>query len=421
MAAEAPLELAERALSYADGDAQVTVVHERSLSSRFARSAPDAGDRRRRHDRRDPLPARRAHRAATDEPARRGLAARGGARADAVASASAPRGARRPPRPAGARGDAAPHGGLGRADRRARPRRGRGRAARRVRASPPRPGWRRSGSGPPAPCARRSPRRPGVRADGRRDRRVHEGRLPRRGRPQRLRGAHRALGRPSSTPPRSPQRAAAPRAARGRLGARRRASTRSCSRPTPSPILLEFAGLLAFNGLAHAEGRGALSGRLGDAGRRALDQPQRRAALPGTLPRAYDAEGVPKRPVRSSRTASRNAVVHDLRSAARAGDGARSTGHAVEAGGSPVRPGADEPRAHRRRRGGRGRARRADRARHLRHAALVRQRGARAPDAADRHDPRRHVPHRGRADRPAGAGTCASPTRSCASWRRRRR
>ena len=35
--AEAPLELAERALSYADGDAQVTVVHERSLSSRFAR------------------------------------------------------------------------------------------------------------------------------------------------------------------------------------------------------------------------------------------------------------------------------------------------------------------------------------------------------------------------------------------------
>ena len=38
--AEAPSELAERALSYADGDAQVTVVHERSLSARFARSAP---------------------------------------------------------------------------------------------------------------------------------------------------------------------------------------------------------------------------------------------------------------------------------------------------------------------------------------------------------------------------------------------
>ena len=37
---EEPLELAERALAYADGDAQVTVVHERSLSSRFARSAP---------------------------------------------------------------------------------------------------------------------------------------------------------------------------------------------------------------------------------------------------------------------------------------------------------------------------------------------------------------------------------------------
>ena len=36
---EAPLELAERALSYAGSDAQVTVVHERSLSSRESAAA----------------------------------------------------------------------------------------------------------------------------------------------------------------------------------------------------------------------------------------------------------------------------------------------------------------------------------------------------------------------------------------------
>ena len=34
------LELAERALRHAGGDAQVTVTHERSLVSRFARSRP---------------------------------------------------------------------------------------------------------------------------------------------------------------------------------------------------------------------------------------------------------------------------------------------------------------------------------------------------------------------------------------------
>ena len=58
--------------------------------------------------------------------------------------------------------------------------------------------------------------------------------------------------------------------------------------------LLEFLGGLAFDGLAHTEGRGALVGRLGE--RVAApsidltDSPQ----FPGTLPRAVDAEGVPK-------------------------------------------------------------------------------------------------------------------------------
>ena len=40
MSAESPLEIAERALALSDGDTQVTVVRERSLLSRYARSAP---------------------------------------------------------------------------------------------------------------------------------------------------------------------------------------------------------------------------------------------------------------------------------------------------------------------------------------------------------------------------------------------
>jgi predicted Zn-dependent protease len=100
--------------------------------------------------------------------------------------------------------------------------------------------------------------------------------------------------------------------------------------------LLEFAGALAFNGLAHVEGRGALSGRLGtriaSASVNLTDAP----SCPRTLPRAYDAEGVPKRPVPLIQDGVAHAVVHDLRSAARSG--ARSTGHALEAGGSAYGP-----------------------------------------------------------------------------------
>lgn len=100
-------------------------------------------------------------------------------------------------------------------------------------------------------------------------------------------------------------------------------------------LLLDFLGGLGFNGLAHAEGRGAMTGRLGaqvvapsitltDAPRHAL-----------TLPRAFDAEGVPKRELALIEDGVARQVVHDTRSAARAGDGARSTGHAILPGGSP--------------------------------------------------------------------------------------
>ena len=100
--------------------------------------------------------------------------------------------------------------------------------------------------------------------------------------------------------------------------------------------LLEYLGGLAFNGLAHAEGRGALSGRIGEpvAARvvTLTDAPQ----LPGTLPRAFDGEGVPKQAVALIDAGVARGVVHDIRSAARAG--ARSTGHAAAPGGAPDGP-----------------------------------------------------------------------------------
>jgi PmbA protein len=102
--------------------------------------------------------------------------------------------------------------------------------------------------------------------------------------------------------------------------------------------LLDYLGFLAFNGLAHAEGRGALDGRLGTrVGAPAIrlgDAP--RSA--GTLPRAFDFEGVPKAPIALIEDGIARAVVHDTRSAARAGGDARSTGHATAAGGSSFGP-----------------------------------------------------------------------------------
>jgi predicted Zn-dependent protease len=57
-----------------------------------------------------------------------------------------------------------------------------------------------------------------------------------------------------------------------------------------------------------------------------------------TLPRAFDAEAVPKAPIPLIQDGVADRVVHDTRSAARAGGGARSTGHAVAPGGSGFGP-----------------------------------------------------------------------------------
>ncbi|MEA2178170.1 MAG: hypothetical protein QOG77_1467, partial [Solirubrobacteraceae bacterium] len=99
-------------------------------------------------------------------------------------------------------------------------------------------------------------------------------------------------------------------------------------------VMLEFAGYLAFNGRAHVEGRGALSGRLGERIATPAIDLSDVPASPLGLPRAYDAEGVAKRAVPLIRDGIAHAVTHDLRSAALAGGGARSTGHAIEPGSS---------------------------------------------------------------------------------------
>jgi len=100
--------------------------------------------------------------------------------------------------------------------------------------------------------------------------------------------------------------------------------------------LLSMLAWHTFNGLAYLEERSAFSGRLG-----------RRVAAPavnlsdsprysGTLPRGFDAEGVPKAPLPIIQDGVAMSVVHDTRTAATAGT--TSTGHASAPGGSPYGP-----------------------------------------------------------------------------------
>jgi predicted Zn-dependent protease len=102
--------------------------------------------------------------------------------------------------------------------------------------------------------------------------------------------------------------------------------------------LLDFLGFLAFNGLSHAEGRGALEGRLGTRVAASAINLSDSPRFPATFPHAFDFEGVPKAPLPLIQDGVAQAVVHDTRSAARAGGGARSTGHATAPGGSSFGP-----------------------------------------------------------------------------------
>jgi predicted Zn-dependent protease len=92
----------------------------------------------------------------------------------------------------------------------------------------------------------------------------------------------------------------------------------------------------AFNGLAHAEGRGALDGRLGDQVAAPAINLADSPGHPRTLPRSFDAEGIPKAPLPLIQDGVAHAVTHDIRSAALAG--ARTTGHALAPGGDSAGP-----------------------------------------------------------------------------------
>jgi predicted Zn-dependent protease len=108
--------------------------------------------------------------------------------------------------------------------------------------------------------------------------------------------------------------------------------------PAAVGTLLEFLGGLAFNGLAHAEGRGALGDRLGTAVVAPAIQLADDPTCAGTLPHGFDLEGVAKAPVTLVEGGVAAAVVHDRRSAALAGEAAQSTGHATRPAGSPYGP-----------------------------------------------------------------------------------
>jgi len=101
-------------------------------------------------------------------------------------------------------------------------------------------------------------------------------------------------------------------------------------------LLLDMLAATSFNGLAHAEGRGALSGRLGAQVAAPAVNLSDSPRFPRTLPRAFDAEGMPKAPLPLIQDGVAHRVVHDSRSAALAG--ARSTGHALAPGGAPEGP-----------------------------------------------------------------------------------
>jgi PmbA protein len=106
--------------------------------------------------------------------------------------------------------------------------------------------------------------------------------------------------------------------------------------PAAIAEMLGWLALSAFNGLAHAEGRGALVGRLGACvvapSINLSDSPR----YPRALARAFDAEGVPKAPVPLIQDGVAHRVVHDTRSAALCG--ASSTGHALAPGGDSFGP-----------------------------------------------------------------------------------
>jgi PmbA protein len=102
--------------------------------------------------------------------------------------------------------------------------------------------------------------------------------------------------------------------------------------------LCDLLAECAFNGLAHAEGRGALDGKIGEAVAAPAINLADSPAHPRTLPRSFDAEGTRKGPLPLIQDGVAHGVAHDIRSAALAGDGAVTTGHALAPGGDAAGP-----------------------------------------------------------------------------------
>ncbi len=173
--------------------------------------------------------------------------------------------------------------------------------------------------------------------------------------------------------------------------------------PAAVGTLLAFLGDLAFNGLAHAEGRGALAGRLGTRVAAPTINLADSPRFARTLPRAFDAEGVPKQPLPLIQDGVAHRVVHDTRSAARAGGGASSTGHALAPGGAP-----DGPEPTNLVLIGGGAADEAELAAPIERGIYVTRLWYLNPvheheTPADRHHARRHLPDRGRPHHPPAA------------------
>ena len=106
--------------------------------------------------------------------------------------------------------------------------------------------------------------------------------------------------------------------------------------PQATGWLLDLLAETAFNGLAYAEGRGALAGRLGDLITAPAINLSDSPTNARTLPSSFDAEGTQKAPLPLIQDGVAHAVAHDVRSAALSGAG--STGHALSPGGTPGGP-----------------------------------------------------------------------------------
>jgi PmbA protein len=150
--------------------------------------------------------------------------------------------------------------------------------------------------------------------------------------------ANQSSVRGSDLDPRALAEAAAVRAT-GSLAARREVERLEPGEypvvlaPAAIAEMLDWLALCAFNGLAHAERRGALNGRLNTQVAATAVNISDAPHDPRTLPRAFDAEGVAKQPLPLIRDGVAANVTHDVRSAALMPD-AVTTGHAMAPGGA---------------------------------------------------------------------------------------